>query len=78
MFNYYVTNMITDQQQGKSASTTNTEVLCALESTGPRCEGYHLHWDTNTEPYGVVLKVKPLSTTQYSIQFTFAYLTITV
>lgn len=61
MFNYYATNVsTTDQQHGKSASTTNTEVLYALESTGPQCEGYFLHWDTTSEPYGVVLKVRPL------------------
>ena len=60
MFNYYATNVLTtDQQHGRSASTTNTEVLYALESTGPQCEGYFLHWDTTTEPYGVVLKVRP-------------------
>lgn len=58
MFNYYATNVtITDQQQGKSATTTNTEVLYALESTAPQCEGHYLHWDTTTEPYSVVLKV---------------------
>ena len=61
MFNYYATNVsVTDQQHGKSAAATNTEVLYALESTGPRCEGCYLHWDTTTEPYTIELKVGPL------------------
>lgn len=61
MFNYYATTVsVTDQQHGTSAASTNTEVLYALESTGPRCEGHYLHWDITSEPYGVVLKVGPL------------------
>ena len=60
MFNYYATSVpTTNQQHSKSAATSNTEVLYALESTAPQCEGHYLHWDATTDPCSVVLKVGP-------------------
>ena len=51
LFNYYTSFVM------EPGSEVTYEVY-ALESTGPRCEGYYLQWNISTSPYSVSFEVK--------------------